>query len=85
MPLKSFDEIEDIIQGKDRDSSDVYGTQNKQNGRRMADTYKKIREIAQKYSSSDLEMEQMLSKYMTNKGKMLNSITDRNNLFVRNK
>jgi tetrahydromethanopterin S-methyltransferase subunit F len=27
----------------------------------------------------------MLSKYMTNKGKMLNSITDRNNLFVRNK
>jgi hypothetical protein len=51
----------------------------------MADTYKKIREIAQKYSSSDLEMEQMLSKYMTNKGKMLNSITDRNNLFVRNK
>ena len=57
MPLKTFDEIEDIIQGKDRDSSDVYGTHNKQNGRRMADTYKKIREIAQKYSSSDLEME----------------------------
>ena len=51
----------------------------------MADTYKKIREIAQKYSTSDLEMEQMLSKYMTNKGKMLNSIADRNNLFVRNK
>ena len=27
----------------------------------------------------------MLSKYMPNKGKMLNSITDRNNMFVRNK
>jgi hypothetical protein len=34
----------------------------------MADTYKKIREIAQKYSTSDMEMEKMLSKYMTKKG-----------------
>ncbi len=50
----------------------------------MADTYKKIREIAQKYSTSDMEMEKMLSKYMTKKG-VINSTQERNTLFVRNK
>jgi len=33
----------------------------------MADTYKRVREIATKYSNSDQEMEEMLAKYAVKK------------------
>jgi hypothetical protein len=58
LPLKSFDEIENIIDPRP-EGEDVYGLKNtskaqKQGSvRRMADTYKRVREIAQKYSKSD--------------------------------
>ena len=51
LPLRSFDEIENIIDPK-QESEDIYGLKNTAKGqkqgqvRRMADTYKRVREIA---------------------------------------
>ena len=33
----------------------------------MADTYKRVRQIAEKYSQSDVEMEEMIAKYTMKK------------------
>ena len=44
LPLKTFDEIENIIDPTTRDNSDIYGLKQANNGRRMADTYKRVRE-----------------------------------------
>lgn len=33
----------------------------------MADTYKRVRQIAEKYSQSDAEMEEMIAKYTKKK------------------
>jgi hypothetical protein len=53
LPLKTFDEIEDIIDPvpkEKRQNADIYGLKQTlpNNGRRMADTYKRVREIAHK-------------------------------------
>jgi len=70
LPLKTFDEIENIMEyNPDSLNEDVYGTKNKggTQTRRMADTYKRVREIASKYANSDQEMEDMIAKYAVKK------------------
>jgi len=37
-------------------------------GRRMADTYKRVNEIANKYSSNDQDIDEMIQKYVSKKG-----------------
>lgn len=51
LPIKSFDEIENII-GEPR---------------KMADTYKRVREIAHKKAGSEQEMDQIISKFLSSK------------------
>ena len=71
LPLKALDEIENIMEYNPEGlNEDIYGTKNKGSGiqtRKMADTYKRVREIATKYSNSDQEMEEMLAKYAVKK------------------
>ena len=52
LPLSTFDEIEGII---DNDPDDPFNV--KRTNKRMAFTYKKVREIAVKYAQSDNEMD----------------------------
>ena len=52
MPLEAFDTLEAIINGEGQKS------------RKMADTYKRIREIATKYEASEKEMNDMIKKFI---------------------
>ena len=36
-------------------------------GRRMADTYKRVKEIANKYSANEQDIDDMIQKYVTKK------------------
>ena len=60
LPLKTFDEIENIIDPTTRDNSDIYGLKQANNGRRMADTYKRVREQAMKKSDQGFDMDAMV-------------------------
>ena len=75
LPLKTFDEIERIINLR-YENEDAYGMKNK-NGqerqpsvRRMADTYKRVREIATKYSKTDQDIEDKINKYVSANSKL---------------
>lgn len=69
LPIDTFDEIEDIIEPVHMPkNADIYGTKQMKQGRRMADTYKRVKEIANKYSTNDQDIDEMIQKYVSKKG-----------------
>ena len=58
LPLDVFDEVEDII------NEGQGGRKGAKRPRKMADTYKRVREIQEKYGKGEEEMDALLKKYL---------------------
>jgi hypothetical protein len=66
LPVSTFEQIEDIIEApsqiKQR-NGDIYGTKSAPK-KRMAETYKRVKEISAKYGATEQDLEVILSKFM---------------------
>ena len=66
LPVSTFEQIEDIIDAPSNlnmRNQDIYGTRSVPR-KRMADTYKRVREISTKYGANEHELELILSRFL---------------------
>jgi hypothetical protein len=70
LPIQSMGEIEDIISlqahpdgSTPKNESSLVPTNRTPSVRRMADTYKKIRDMASKYGQGEPDVDQMISEF----------------------
>ena len=69
LPLETFDEIEDIITHNGQSADEKKSTfRQTSNTRRMADIYKRVREISTKYGNSEVDIDEMVNRYVSKAG-----------------
>ena len=68
MPVSTFGEIENIIDQRGGQNDDIYGVSSgKQSGRKMADIYKRVREMDERAALQENDMETQISKLVSAK------------------